>query len=592
MKLRSLLESPITCFECRQFRSASLGEKEDPIGICEAAEGENPQQDGAANSLTSTDLRNATHHPTLPPNFFEPPTQEQKPTRGGNLLDLSGGTFKKCLTTGKWNPKCMCLFSNLTDNMMITNIMGWLGFSDLLSAQSVSKRWFFSANHRSLWAEFDATHFVEDLFVQHQTCHLPSKDVVQVLNSVLRKHANLIHKVKVVRNNDIGLPGEAVEGLRLCRSVDWGKGLRSIELQNWPELGEVEVRTLFAEAKGWDEAKNRSGSGSGSGNERLNLGGDPNTKMVRFLRCPNVTGASIEAVVQGCPNLEVISLRSCRQVGSEGAPPLLKLRNKLKTIDLGMTKIKAADIFGEDKIQQFEHLQVVRMGGTGESWSNNLLVNLAKCAPKITEIEINCRDPFTGANVISDEGLLNMADLHGGNLQKMNFSGHKAITGAGIAGLLSTCRTVKELRIGGCAGALDVDFFLWVGETAGDLEVLVCWRSATSFLQFCKLFQYLSSSRASGSLLELDCDGDGHLEDSFEDDWDGKEKEDEGCERRKFDERRAYDCFRLFVSQVENERKGNGGRKLVIKIRGIFSPITQEEIKSNAQEYKVTTILI
>tara|TARA_B110000971_G_C19951522_1_gene473583 strand:- start:292 stop:654 length:363 start_codon:yes stop_codon:yes gene_type:complete len=106
----------------------------------------------------------------------------------------------------------MCLFSAFEDSIMITEIMSWLELTDILHAQSVSKRWLFSGSHSSLWGIVDLTKIVKNLFKSHERCKDTSLDVEKTLTSILKKHGKLVISLTMNFDEEVvrGLRGESV----------------------------------------------------------------------------------------------------------------------------------------------------------------------------------------------------------------------------------------------------------------------------------------------------------------------------------------------------------------------------------------------
>lgn len=398
-----------------------------------------------------------------------------KMTKDGSERCWSIGQHTERRVRGLWNPKCVCLFSRLHDEVMIDHVFSFLAFSDLLTALEVSKRWQYCANHSHCWKQIDVSDSLEN------AC---------VVNHIAR-HAADINGLSVRAVEHQLTPHFALMGVGSCTS------LQELHISSYASLEDSHVNLMLTMKK-------------------------PHLTVLRLEQCPGLTDLSVKHIAFHCPNLRTLSLHGCSGITnncipflkprlltasplytlvknptsftsmfsplhlpplSTPSPKTLTTDGKLTSLDFSRTKLDpngVISLFSSNSFTQFR-INNFKFSGTGESWSNSHLRQLpAKIFIQgLLEFDISFSNPFLPAGIVTDAGIHALVSaLHNKMaLQKLNLSGHARITGAGIAMLISSTPQLKYLNLGGCQGILNsLHYFTAELPNLTFLTHLLLWR--------------------------------------------------------------------------------------------------------------------
>tara|TARA_B110000305_G_C19400414_1_gene619842 strand:+ start:888 stop:1478 length:591 start_codon:yes stop_codon:yes gene_type:complete len=164
-----------------------------------------------------------------------------------------------------------------------------------------------------------------------------------------------------------------------------GKPLKNLQLKNFNQLNEKNILGFFV---------------------------TPTTSItnLNLSDCVNVGDSAVKIIASRCPFLKSLSLRHCVKLTGVGLDHCQVL-GSLERLNVAMTRLKGADLLrlveilnSNEKALALAHIE---FGGSGLSWTNELLLRLGVLLPRLKTLEINCGDMLGGSKKLTDEGLGN-----------------------------------------------------------------------------------------------------------------------------------------------------------------------------------------
>ena len=214
---------------------------------------------------------------------------------------------------GLWNSHCSCLFSKLHNDILIDVIFTYLPIEDLISIQSVCKRWKYCAEQPHLWKELDATSLISPTTQkQHQQQQIKQNEAR--IKWCLAKHQDHINSFTIKNIQHSLSPDIAAVDIGTCLVNN--RSFTSLYLSSYASLKDTHVKYMLQT----HQFKNPTKTSTMVQRSRYLKNPDFNNNIIvlRLEQCPLLTNDIFDVIKSHCTHIESISLRGCRNITDEG----------------------------------------------------------------------------------------------------------------------------------------------------------------------------------------------------------------------------------------------------------------------------------
>ena len=299
---------------------------------------------------------------------------------------------------GFWNRRCLCIFSFVSDDVLVSQVFVFLEPKDLSSVSRTCRRWNFLSHDKSLWKSLDLNSFPPSFSEQ---------DFVRLAMRI----------------------GSAVESLTLCESSFSSNALMT------SSCFFVNLKRLhFCESLEFNDEVLLSFSDRVDSLEELVLGG-----------CSRLTDSSVAQVLAKHQSLESVSVRGCKKLTSNS---LQFLSGSIHEVCLaGCQSITLADTRFPWK---FSSIRVLNLHGV--RFESSFLDLVTSSAPSLHTLVLSHGNPYS-PGYLTDQGLGYLSRLK--HLRDVNLMGSSKITDSGLLHLMSMCSEIEKLNLASCSGLSD-----------------------------------------------------------------------------------------------------------------------------------------